>query len=70
MAKYTVELNDIQLEFSGAMVTYPIFDAVHRSPLNTLIFNHYRFREIGMETPARFAHHLSSAMCEIMPYYN
>jgi hypothetical protein len=70
MARNTIELNDIKSVFDEAMSSYPIFDQTHRATLNNMIFNHYRFREIGQETPARFAHYLKTAMHEIMPEYN
>lgn len=37
--------------------------------LQKKIEDHYRFRQIGQETPARFRHYLQSRMREIMPYY-
>lgn len=37
--------------------------------LRRKIENHYYFRQIGQETPARFLHYLHARMCEIMPYY-
>lgn len=33
------------------------------------VIDHYRFRQIGQETPARFAHYFRSKIREIMPYY-
>lgn len=49
---------------------YPIFDEAYREVLNKKIVDEYYFREIGVETPARFKHHLNHTMDMIMPYYN
>lgn len=49
---------------------YPIFDENYREVLNKKIVDEYYFREIGVETPARFKHHLNHTMDMIMPYYN
>lgn len=40
-----------------------------RERLQQKIVDHYRFRQIGQETPARFKHYLKTRMLEIMPYY-
>lgn len=49
---------------------YPIFDESYREVLNKKIVDEYYFREIGVETPERFKHHLNHTMDMIMPYYN
>lgn len=41
-----------------------------REELNQVILNHFKYREIGFETPARFFDELKITMREIMPYYN
>lgn len=33
------------------------------------VIDHYRFRQIGQETPARFMHYFKTRIREIMPYY-
>lgn len=33
------------------------------------VIDHYRFRQIGQETPARWLHYFRTRMREIMPYY-
>lgn len=48
---------------------YPIFTQEHKAGLEKKIYNHYCFRQIGQETPARFKHYLAARMNEIMPYY-
>lgn len=71
MSKYTVTLH--QLIISGydlGLTQYPIFDEQFRIPLNNKILDHYRFREIGFETPEMFKFFLNRTMNEIMPYYN
>ena len=71
MAKYTTELRHlVDLEYDFQLDLYPIFDETYRETLNAKILDHYRYREIGFETPARFRHQLKSKMNEIMPYYN
>jgi len=71
MSKYTTELQNIILsEFDLGMDIYPIFSEEYRTTLNSKIFNHYYFHEIGFETVSRFKHYLNNTMNEIMPYYN
>lgn len=41
-----------------------------REQLNKKIIDHYKYREIGFETPWRFVDELNIRMNEIMPYYN
>lgn len=71
MANYTIELHKlIEMGFKLPLDEYPIFDENHRATLNDKIISHYYFREIGQETPSRFAFNLRRKMNEIMPYYN
>ena len=85
MAKYTVELNDLlKNEETNALIqkalnSYPMYEPIHkelygyiptREELNKKIVDHYRFYEIGSETPGRFFYNLEMAMNEIMPKYN
>lgn len=72
MAQYTLELREILDNnvdiFSGW--TFPIFDETYRQVLKDKIINHYKFREIGVETTGRFIHNFKTRMQEIMPYFN
>lgn len=85
MAKYTIELNDLLRdmhfvnELKNAMSEYPMYEPVHkqlysyiptREELNKKIIDHYRFYEIGSETPGRFLYYIKMTLNEIMPYYN
>lgn len=71
MAVFTIELGElIESGFDPGFNTYPIFDEAYRERLNTLIYNRYRLREIGVTPPARFAFFFNRKMNEIMPYYN
>ena len=71
MANYTIELHKlIEMGYKLPLDEYPIFDENHRAILNDKIIAHYYFREIGQETPSRFAFNLRRKMNEIMPYYN
>ena len=64
-----------------AMSTYPLYKKQSkeemipsyiptREELNKKILDHYKYREIGFETPGRFIDELEIALNEIMPYYN
>lgn len=73
MSKYTIELRYLinsNFPIYDLLSDYPIFDENHRDELNNKIIDHFYFREIGVETPDRFGHHLRTRMHEIMPYYN
>lgn len=54
-----------EIEYNGKTCTVD-FD---KARLEQKIIDHYRFRQIGQETPARFKHYLKTRMREIMPYY-
>ena len=74
MSRYTVQygtLYEAQFEpLMGCLAAFPIYDEEHRSELVTKIYNRYRFREIGFETPMMFVHYLNATLSEIMPIYN
>lgn len=71
MSKYTTELRYlVDQGFDFQLTEYPLFDESYRATLNKKILDHYRFREIGFETPGRFRHQLKTKLNEIMPYYN
>lgn len=71
MAYYTIELGRLlETGFDIGLDDYPIFDPAYREKLNTKIIDHFRFREIGLETPAMFRFFLNRRLREIMPYYN
>lgn len=71
MSKYTTTLDQlIRGGFDIGLKDYPIFEETHREELNEKIIAHYRFREIGQETPAMFKFMLNRTMGEIMPFYN
>lgn len=71
MAKYTITLGELlDKGYSVGLDHYPIFDERYRPVLNQKILNHYRFYEIGSETPDKFRYYLNIQMDEIMPYYN
>lgn len=71
MSKYTVELRWLmETGYDLDMLTYPIFDEAYRTALNNKILAHYKFQEIGFETPALFKHYLNTTLGEIMPLYN
>ncbi len=71
VSKYTTELRYLQTQgFNFGLTDYPIFDPAYRAALNAKILAHYRYREIGSETPGKFKHYLNTKMNEIMPKYN
>lgn len=70
-SEYTIELGTlIDSGYDLNMRDYPIFDEAYRPVLNGKILNHYRFREIGFETPGLFKYYLNMRLNEIMPFYN
>jgi hypothetical protein len=71
VATYTTTVkNLIDNNYDLGLKNYPIFDEAYRNVLNNKIIEHYRFREIGMETPALFKFFLNRELNEIMPLYN
>jgi len=77
LSKYTTELRylienstDANGVVNVGLDDYPLFDELYRPILNAKLLNHYKFREIGMETTALFKYFLTRTMDEIMPYYN
>lgn len=49
---------------------YPIWDESEREGLNQLIIDHFRYREIGAETPKLFIYYLNRTMREEMRALN
>lgn len=71
MSSGTVQLRWlIENNYDFQLTQYPIFDENYRNVLNQKILDHYKFREIGFETPALFRHYLKMTLNELMPYYN
>lgn len=82
MSNYTTQLRKLVTEhmerfeckkdkaYEIIIGNYPIFDENYRHILNKKIFEHYAFREIGLETPELFKYFLQTRMNEIMKYYN
>lgn len=71
MANYTMTLQTLlDAKVSLGLADYPIFDESYRTALNNKITDHFRYREIGAETPAMFTFLLNRTMKEIMPLYN
>jgi len=84
MADYTLELNELLRDgynLGLGIADYELIKETYLDPvteknknlreeLNGMILDHFRFREIGFETPARFRYFLNRKMREIMPYYN
>lgn len=74
MSRYTVQYGTlVDNSFApliDCLANFPIYDEEHRAELVGKIYNRYRFREIGFETPAMFVHYLNATLTEIMPVYN
>lgn len=67
----TVELGD--LVKSGVDIwafEYPsYYKGEQKTAFEQKVIDHYRFRQIGQETPARFLHYFRTRIKEVMPYY-
>ena len=71
MSKYTTELRYIiESGYDLGLKDYPLFTESYRSVLNNKILEHFKYREIGFETPSLFIYMLNRKMREIMPLYN
>lgn len=71
MAKYTIELeNVIKMGFNIFDDSWCTFVPAHKKELCDKIIRHYRFNEIGSETPERFIHYLNEQLALEMPVWN
>lgn len=70
MAKFTMTLRMLTQSYDIGLQDYPLFSEAYRERLNRVIVNHFMFREISADTPAKFVFWLNARMDEIMPYYN
>lgn len=69
-SRQTIELHKLINEgFVLFDFDYPIWLESARVELEMKILDHYAFREIGFETPAKFKHYFKTRMLEIMPKY-
>lgn len=70
-SRVTIELNDL-IE-SGVDVwafDYPsYYEGEAKATFEQKVLDHYRFRQIGQETPGRWLHSFRTRVREIMPYY-
>lgn len=49
---------------------YPsYYQGEEKTAFEQKVVDHYRFRQIGQETPARFRHYFQTRLREVMPYY-
>lgn len=67
----TVELGElIESGFELWDFDYPsYYNGEDKTAFEQKVVDHYRFRQIGQETPGRFHHYFKSKIREIMPYY-
>ena len=71
MANYTIEISElIQNNVNIFDFNYPIFQESYRKTFEENFKNYFMFREIGVETVARFKHNLKTQLNLLMPYYN
>ena len=71
MSLYTITINQLLKNgFDFGLQEYPIYKEEHRLELNSKILNHFKYCEIGFETPTLFKDRLNERMGIIMPYYN
>ena len=70
MAEYTMELREIVKNCNIFDFDYPIWGEEYRKEFESKFINHFYFREIGVETVARFKHNLKEQLNLIMPYFN
>lgn len=70
-SKVTVELRElIENGFVLFDFDYPSFyEGQAKKDFEQKVIDHYYFRQIGQETPARFKHYFKTRMREIMPYF-
>lgn len=68
---YNMTLQDvIDYGYDLGLDDYPIWDETERDGLNQLIVDHFRYREIGAETPKMFIYYLNRTMREEMRALN
>ena len=67
----TVELGAlVDMGFDLWGFEYPsYYKGEEKKAFEQKVIDHYRFRQIGQETPARFRHYFRTRIKEIMPYY-
>lgn len=58
------------LEFDSYMADYPIWDEAKREWLNERIREHFEYRQIAQETPAKHGYFLHRTMADMMPSLN
>ena len=56
--------------YDDALSDYPIWDEGKRAWLNNRIYNKFAYREIGVDTPAKFLFFLRRRMNDMMPTVN
>lgn len=69
--KVTVELRElIENGIDIWNFEYPsYYEGEKKTEFEKKVIDHYLFRQIGQETPARFMHYFRTRIKEIMPYY-
>lgn len=72
LEEHNYTLRDVveAMGYDYGLQDYPIFDEGYRKKLNRAILDHFRFREIASDTPARFVFFLNRKMREQMPNVN
>lgn len=58
------------MPFDEYMSAYPIWDETRRDWLNGMIRQHFEYRQIAQETPAKHGYYLMRTMADMMPSVN
>lgn len=67
---YTIELGTLCEQVKLWDFDYPsYYKGEEKESFEQKVIDHYRFRQIGFETPGRFVHYFRTRIREIMPYY-
>lgn len=71
MSKYTLELRNV-LEREPVLFDFPyeFYDEEKRHDFEKNFIHHFFFREICVDSIARFKHYLEDKMVNVFPYYN
>jgi hypothetical protein len=72
MAKYTIELGYLVFnsKYNIFNFDYSFYDETKKVDLQNKFIQHFRYREIGTETPTRFKDNLQIKFNEVLPFYN
>lgn len=80
MSLYTIALNEVVEKDTNTFIggtdvkvfdfDYVYFDDTKKEDFEVKFLNHFRYREIGVETMEQFQHNLKCKCHEVLPFYN